>query len=83
MEAGKLKEHLRSYVWYIQPNYDLDVEIIKTINSSATTVNLVHLKCHQDRAKDFVYEEAPLSVRLNIDMDHDAKEFFKTYDKNL
>ena len=42
-----------------------------------------HLKGHQDRNKEFDYDTAPLTVRLNIDMDYDAKDFLKKYDKRL
>ena len=81
--AGTRKEYLRSYVRYIQPNYDLDAEIVQSIKSSVTTINLVHLKGHQDDDRNFDYDTAPLSVRLNIDMDYDAKRFLKQYDKKL
>ena len=55
----------------------MDAEIEKMISNIHTTVDLIHLKGHQDDAGDSDYDTAPLSVRLNIDMDDAAKYFLK------
>ena len=46
-------------------------------------MSLQHLKGHQDDGTSFVYEDAPNSVQLNIDMDSLSKEFLKTHQTNL
>ena len=53
------------------------------IKSIKTEVQLIHLKGHQDDDKEFEYETAPLSVRMNIDMDASAKLFLKQNQKQL
>ena len=42
-------------------------------------VSLNHIKGHQDRQKDFNFENAPKSVQLNIEMDEKAKKFLRSH----
>ena len=69
--------HLQSFVKFVGSNYNMDAEIERMLSNIRTTVDLIHLKGHQDDAGDFDYDSAPLSVRLNIDMDDAAKSFLK------
>ena len=61
--------HLRSFVRFVETNTDLDYEIKTAIMKAGAPIQLVQLKGHQDDQKDFDYDTAPLSVRMNID-DH-------------
>ena len=72
------RKFLQSYVKFLDSHQDIDAEIVHAIQHLQSKPTLIHLKGHQDDAKDFIYEEDPLSVRLNIDMDEASKYFLKT-----
>ena len=73
----------KSFIKFVDTNYDVTTEIEDMIKSIKTEVQLIHLKGHQDDDKEFEYETAPLSFRMNIDMDASAKLFLKQNQKQL
>ena len=72
------RKFLQSYVRFIDSHQDLDAEIYLTIQHLHSKPTLIHLKGHQDDARDFIYDKASLPVRLNIDMGEASKDFLKT-----
>ena len=69
--------HLKSYICFVETNADLDAEIQAALRKIRATINLIHIKGHQDDEKGFDYDNALLSVRTNIDMDEEAKRIYR------
>ena len=62
---------------YFTPNVDLKLLLqrLRDYGKHAVSVTPQHIKGHQDKNQQFVYEEAPQSTRRNIDMDHISRQF--------
>ena len=72
-----LQPHLMSYQRLSRPNIDIKYQQQDEIEISRLTFIFRHVKDHQDFNADFVYDDAPLYVRRNIDMDNVAKRFLE------
>ena len=81
VECNKEMSHLCSFVKFTDADYDIDREITQAIRRAVSNISISHIRGHQDKAKDFDYDNASLETRMNIDMDFEAKTFIKTYDK--
>lgn len=68
---------LLSYGKFCLSHHDIKSEIHHHLLLCPMIVTLVHVKGHQDDQENFAYEDAPLPVRRNIDMDELAKVFLK------
>ena len=80
LEAVGIKRrpnYLLSYVRFNATCYDINEEVLQMLESTRLRIFFSHISGHQDRAKDFVYEEADQETRRNIDMDSNAKAFLK------
>ena len=66
---------------FFKPNVDVKqlLQRLRTECSPKIAIYPEHIKGHQDRQRDFNYDEAPQSVHLNIDMDEISKDFLKTH----
>ena len=62
---------------FCKSHYDIQAEIHYPLSLWPMTVTLVHVKGHQDDNDNFCYDNAPLPVRRNIDMDVLAKKSIK------
>ena len=81
MGIAKAPSSLSSFVRFTYVDYDIYQQIITNLKNTSTPFSLTHVKGHQDRDKDFDYDSAPLSTRMNIDMDFEVKNILKQYDK--
>ena len=81
VECNKEMSHLCSFVKFTDADYDIDRERTQAIRRAVSNISISHIRGHQDKAKDFDYDNASLETRMNIDMDFEAKTFIKTYDK--
>ena len=79
--CNKEPSSLSSFVRFTDVDFDINQQIIKSIKQTTTTISLTRIKGHQDKAKGFDYDSAPLPTRMNIDMDIEAKKILKRYDK--
>ena len=68
---------LLSYGKFCLSHYAIKAEIQHHLSLCPMTVTLEHVKGHQDDQDEFSYDDAPLPVRRNIDMDDLAKQFLK------
>ena len=66
---------------YFKPNVDLKLLLQRLRDDCKHTVEITpqHIKGHQNRNQQFEYDEAPQSVRRNIDMDEISREFLKEH----
>ena len=68
-----------SFPRFFRPNVDTKLQI-QELRQSLKPIHIlpVHIKGHQDDDSQFDIDTAPLSVRLNIEVDEASKEFLKT-----
>ena len=86
LEAVSIKRkprHLLSYVRFNGACYDINEEVLQVIESTRLRILFSHIHGHQDKAKNFICEEADQETRRNIDMDGEAKVFLKNPPKML
>ena len=83
-----VKQHMipskMAFPRYFRPNVDAKLQI-QALRQHLHPIKILpnHIKSHQDDKVDFDYETAPMSVKLNIEVDNQSKLFLKSHQGSM